>query len=287
MSTRYLRISLAFLLFLQSAIILTGGGVRLTGSGLGCPTWPECTPGSYRPVEGQVEGDFHSWIEFGNRLLTFVLLLASIIAIIAVLKSGRKDLRTLVLLQLLGIFGQGVLGGITVLTNLNPIPVAGHFLLSIALVAAGITLYQQHNKKFIKIEKISLFARIHLLFAIAVIVLGTIVTGTGPHAGDVGSPRFDFKIQTIARIHAEVVILFLLITIAYYFVGKPSSETKRLIRILGLLSIAQGILGYVQYFQGVPELLVALHMLGSILVWFAAWRIWLSATRTSTPISLG
>jgi cytochrome c oxidase assembly protein subunit 15 len=287
MATRYLRFSLGLLLFIQSAIILTGGGVRLTGSGLGCPTWPECTPGSYRPVDGQVEGNFHSWIEFGNRLLTFVLLIASIIAIVAVLKSGRKDLRALVLLQLLGIFGQGVLGGITVLTNLNPIPVAGHFLLSIALVAAGITLYQQHNKKFIKIDKISLFARIHLLFAIAVIVLGTIVTGTGPHAGDIGSPRFDFKIQNIARIHAEVVILFLLITIAYYFVGKPSSETKRLIRVLGLLSIVQGTLGYVQYFQGVPELLVALHMLGSILVWFAAWRIWLSATRTSTPITLG
>ena len=275
------------MLFLQSAIILTGGGVRLTGSGLGCPTWPECTPGSYRPVEGQVEGDFHSWIEFGNRLLTFVLLLASIIAIVAVLKSGRKDLRTLVLLQLLGIFGQGVLGGITVLTNLNPIPVAGHFLLSIALVAAGITLYQQHDKKYSKVEQISLFARLHLLFAIAVMVLGTIVTGTGPHAGDVGSPRFDFEIQTIARIHADVVIIFLLITIAYYFFGKASHETKRLIRILGLLSIAQGILGFVQYFQGVPELLVAFHMLGSILVWFAAWRIWLSATRTSTPISLG
>ena len=287
MSTRYLRISLAFLLFLQSAIILTGGGVRLTGSGLGCPTWPECTPGSYRPVEGQVEGDFHSWIEFGNRLLTFVLLLASIIAIVAVLKSGRKDLRTLVLLQLLGIFGQGVLGGITVLTNLNPIPVAGHFLLSIALVAAGITLYQQHDKKYSRVEKISLFARLHLLFAIAVMVLGTIVTGTGPHAGDVGSPRFDFKIQTIARIHADIVLIFLLFTIAYYFFGKASHETKRLIRILGLLSIAQGILGFVQYFQGVPELLVAFHMLGSILVWFAAWRIWLSATRTSTPISLG
>jgi cytochrome c oxidase assembly protein subunit 15 len=216
-----------------------------------------------------------------------VLLLASIIAIVAVLKSGRKDLRTLVLLQLLGIFGQGVLGGITVLTNLNPIPVAGHFLLSIALVAAGITLYQQHDKKYSKVEKISLFARLHLLFAIAVMVLGTIVTGTGPHAGDVGSPRFDFKIQTIARIHADVVILFLLLTIAYYFFGKTSHETKRLIRILGLLSIAQGVLGFVQYFQGVPELLVAFHMLGSILVWFAAWRIWLSATRTSTPISLG
>jgi cytochrome c oxidase assembly protein subunit 15 len=91
----------------------------------------------------------------------------------------------------------------------------------------------------------------------------------------------------IARIHADVVITFLLITIAYYFFGKLSNETKRLIRILGLLSIAQGILGFVQYFQGVPELLVAFHIIGSILVWIAAWRIWLSATRTSTPISLG
>ena len=287
MATRYLRFSLGLLLFIQSAIIVTGGGVRLTGSGLGCPTWPECTPGSYRPVVGQAEGHLHSWIEFGNRLLTFVLLLSSIIAIVAVLKSKRKDLRTLVLLQLLGILGQGVLGGITVLTDLNPIPVAGHFLLSIALIAAGITLYQQHDKKYTKIPTISPFARLHLLFAIAVIVIGTIVTGTGPHAGDVESPRFDFNIELIARIHGDVVIVFLLITIAYYFLGKLSHETKRLIRILGLLSIAQGILGFVQYFQGVPALLVAFHIIGSILVWIAAWRIWLSATRTSTPISLG
>lgn len=287
MATRYLRFTLGLLLFLQSAIIVTGGGVRLTGSGLGCPTWPECTPGSYRPVVGQSEGHFHSWIEFGNRLLTFVLLLSSIIAIVAVLKSKRKDLRILVLLQLLGILGQGVLGGITVLTDLNPIPVAGHFLLSIALIAAGITLYQQHDKKYTKIPAIAPFARLHLLFAIAVIVIGTIVTGTGPHAGDVESPRFNLNIEMIARIHADVVIVFLLITIAYYFLGKLSHETKRLIRILGLLSIAQGILGFVQYFHGVPALLVAFHIMGSIFVWIAAWRIWLSATRTSTPISLG
>ena len=154
MATRYLRISLGVLLFLQSAIVVTGGGVRLTGSGLGCPTWPECTPGSYRPVVGQAEGHFHSWIEFGNRLLTFALVLAAIVAVVAVLKSGRKDLRTLVVLQLLGILGQGVLGGITVLTKLNPIPVAGHFLLSTALIAAATTLYYQHDRKYVKVPKI-------------------------------------------------------------------------------------------------------------------------------------
>jgi cytochrome c oxidase assembly protein subunit 15 len=287
MATRYLRLSLGVLLFLQSAIVVTGGGVRLTGSGLGCPTWPECTPGSYRPIVGQAEGHFHSWIEFGNRLLTFALMLAAIIAVVAVLKSGRKDLRALVLLQFLGILGQGVLGGITVLTKLNPIPVAGHFLLSIALIAAGTTLYYQHDKKFLKISSIKIVSRIHIIIATTIIVLGTMVTGTGPHAGDWQAPRFPFKIQTIARIHADAVIIFLILTVAYYFLGKLSEETKRLIRILGFISIAQGALGFVQYYQGVPPLLVGIHQLGSILVWIAAWRIWLSTSRLSTPISLG
>ncbi|CAB4824443.1 unannotated protein [freshwater metagenome] len=287
MATRYLRLSLGVLLFLQSAIVVTGGGVRLTGSGLGCPTWPECTPGSYRPIVGQAEGHFHSWIEFGNRLLTFALMLAAIIAVVAVLKSGRKDLRALVLLQFLGILGQGVLGGITVLTKLNPIPVAGHFLLSIALIAAGTTLYYQHDKKLLKISSIKIVSRIHIILATTIIVLGTMVTGTGPHAGDWQAPRFPFKIQTIARIHADAVIIFLILTVAYYFLGKLSEETKRLIRILGFISIAQGALGFVQYYQGVPPLLVGIHQLGSILVWIAAWRIWLSTSRSSTPISLG
>ena len=287
MATRYLRLSLGVLLFLQSAIVVTGGGVRLTGSGLGCPTWPECTPGSYRPIVGQAEGHYHSWIEFGNRLLTFALMLAAIIAVVAVLKSGRKDLRALVLLQFLGILGQGVLGGITVLTKLNPIPVAGHFLLSIALIAAGTTLYYQHDKKLLKISSIKIVSRIHIILATTIIVLGTMVTGTGPHAGDWQAPRFPFKIQTIARIHADAVIIFLILTVAYYFLGKLSEETKRLIRILGFISIAQGALGFVQYYQGVPPLLVGIHQLGSILVWIAAWRIWLSTSRSSTPISLG
>jgi len=113
------------------------------------------------------------------------------------------------------------------------------------------------------------------------------VTGTGPHAGDWQAPRFPFKIQTIARIHADAVIIFLILTVAYYFLGKLSEETKRLIRILGFISIAQGALGFVQYYQGVPPLLVGIHQLGSILVWIAAWRIWLSTSRSSTPISLG
>ena len=127
----------------------------------------------------------------------------------------------------------------------------------------------------------------HLLLATSIIVLGTLVTGTGPHAGDWQAPRFHFKIQMIARIHADAVIIFLILSIAYYFLGKLSNETKRLIRILGIISTAQGALGFIQYYQGVPPLLVGIHQFGSILVWITAWRIWLSTSRTSTPISLG
>ena len=128
------------LLFLQSALVITGGAVRVTGSGLGCPTWPECTPGSYTPVPGQAEGQLHAWIEFGNRLLTFALLFAALATVIAIFRSGRRDLRFLGATQVLGILGQGVLGGITVLTDLNPLAVGSHLLLSILLIAAATSL---------------------------------------------------------------------------------------------------------------------------------------------------
>ena len=114
LATRALPALSGLLLFLQSALVITGGAVRVTGSGLGCPTWPECTPGSYTPVPGQAEGALHAWIEFGNRLLTFALLFAALATVIAIFRAGRRDLRFLGATQVLGILGQGVLGGITV-----------------------------------------------------------------------------------------------------------------------------------------------------------------------------
>jgi len=121
------------LVFLQGALIVTGGAVRLTGSGLGCPTWPECTPGSYTPVPYQAEGQLHAWIEFGNRLLTFVLLLTAVVVVVIAFRSSKnaiskRRVRALAALQILGILGQGVLGGITVLTGVHPTTVAAHFL---------------------------------------------------------------------------------------------------------------------------------------------------------------
>ena len=267
------------LLISQAAIVVTGGAVRLTGSGLGCPTWPECTPGSYFPVENQVEGTFHSWIEFGNRLLTFVLVIFALATLIAVLRSGRKDLRILAAGQFLGIFGQGVLGGITVLTNLNPLSVASHFLLSTILIAAATSLHSRRKGPAVKTSAhgvISNFSKIHVTWTALVIVLGTIVTAAGPHAGDSDVPRLDVAMQDIARLHSISVIILMLLTIVFYRRSELTALTKHRIGIFFLISLAQGALGYIQYFLGVPELLVGLHILGTTLVWISAWRIWLS-----------
>jgi len=279
LATRVLAPATGLLLFLQAALVVTGGAVRLTGSGLGCPTWPECTPGSYTPVPHQAEPQLNVWIEFANRLLTFVLVIASLVVIIAVLKSKRKDLRGLAIGQFLGIFGQGILGGITVLTDLNPIPVAGHLLLSIILIAGATSLYSRRYLPAVFVEAESLTSKIskaHIAISFLVIVLGTIVTGSGPHAGDAQAKRFGFDIRTVAWMHADVVIFLLGLTLAFYVAQGTSATTKRTIKTFTVIALSQGAIGYVQYFTGIPEVLVAAHLLGATLVWIAAWRIRLS-----------
>jgi cytochrome c oxidase assembly protein subunit 15 len=279
LASRVLVPATGLLLFLQAALVVTGGAVRLTGSGLGCPTWPECTPGSYTPVAHQAEPQLNVWIEFGNRLLTFVLVIASVAVIIAVLKSKRKDLRGLAIGQFLGIFGQGILGGITVLTDLNPIPVAGHLLLSIILIAGATSLYSRRHTPAVFVKPASLTSKISLLHvatSFLVIVLGTIVTGSGPHAGDAQAKRFDFDIRTVAWLHADVVIFLLGITLAFYVAQGTSDQSKKAIKIFTVIALLQGAIGYIQYFTGIPEILVAAHLLGATLVWIAAWRIRLS-----------
>jgi cytochrome c oxidase assembly protein subunit 15 len=273
------------LLFLQSALVLTGGAVRLTGSGLGCPTWPECTPGSYTPVPHQAEGQLHAWIEFGNRLLTFALLFAALAAVIYVLKTGRKDLRSLAAGQVLGIIGQGVLGGITVLTDLHPLPVAGHLLLSMFLIAGATSLYSRRHEPHIKItaptKTLSILSQAHIFIAFIVLVLGTLVTGSGPHAGDEKAQRFGFDIRTVAIVHADAVIFLMGLTIALLVAASITHSTKKAIYIFFGVSLAQGAIGYTQYLTGIPEALVAAHLAGATIFWIAAWRIRLSVVRTS------
>jgi cytochrome c oxidase assembly protein subunit 15 len=274
------------LLFLQAALILTGGAVRLTGSGLGCPTWPECTPGSYTPVPNQAEGALHAWIEFGNRLLTFGLVAISLVVLVHVLITKRRDLRLLAAGQLLGILGQGVLGGITVLTDLHPLPVASHLLLSIILVAAAVSLYDRRETPVEKIKQsdklISLLSKSHLALSFIVIVLGTLVTGSGPHAGDAQARRFDFDIRSVAILHADAVIALFGLTLALAVALRANKVILNKIYIFTFIALAQGAIGYIQYFTGIPEILVAAHLLGATLVWIAAWRIRLMFITTST-----
>ncbi len=272
----------------QSAIVVTGASVRLTGSGLGCSTWPECTPGSYIPTPDQPEAPLHAWIEFGNRLLTFVLFLNALALMLAIIKSKEPKIIKikwirLGLIQILGILAQGVLGGITVLTGLNPATVAAHFLLSIALIAAALSLRQRvHGKTptthFLK-PLSKRIAYLHLLLSILVIVAGTVVTGSGPHAGDSAAERFNLDSRTMAWIHADLVIALLGITAALLISIKlgESGETRmqmgRAVQSFLLIALAQGGVGYIQYFTGLPELIVGFHIFGAFIVWLSAWNI--------------
>ena len=270
------------LVFMQMAIVVTGGAVRITGSGLGCPTWPECTPGSYTPVPNQAEGQVHAWIEFGNRLLTFVLLLGALIALVIAIRVSKhavakNRVRLLAALQLIGILGQGVLGGITVLTDLHPIPVASHFLLSVFLIAGAISLrYEMVGIVRQKADGIvATLMPVLIWLTLFVIVAGTIVTGSGPHAGDENAKRFGFSPRVVSWLHADLVIALVVLTLILWLVTRVSQNTviHRYLSIFLLISLSQGLIGYVQYFTGLPEILVAAHLLGATLVWASAWSL--------------
>lgn len=274
-ATRALTPVARLLLALQALLVLTGGAVRVTGSGLGCPTWPECTADSYTPVEGQAEGAFHAWIEFGNRLLTFLLFFAAVAIVILVIKTQRRDLRLLALSQVGGIFGQAIVGGITVLTKLNPFAVASHFILSILLIAAAHSLLvRSYSVRFPEPRRVK-FIQIHTLLTFIVIAAGTLVTGAGPHAGDSETPRLNIAITTVTAIHGYLVIALIALTIVGIykkFDGYTHDVQRRLIIFLAI-SLAQGVVGYAQYLLGVPEVLVIIHLLGSSILWIAAWRV--------------
>ena len=273
---------LYLLLVFQTGIVLTGAAVRITGSGLGCPTWPECTYGSYTPVAGQAEGAFHAWIEFGNRLLTFLLLFAAVAVVIYAFRKARRDLLWRALLQVLGILGQGVIGGITVLTDLNPLAVASHFILSIFLIAGAVSIVARGRSPLISIRptetKVRVLAQAQVLLTFVVIVIGTLVTGSGPHAGDLDAPRLKLDERAITWLHADAVIALLGVSLALLVLSEISPETKRRVKVFFGITLLQGLIGYIQYVLGLPELLVIIHVLGSTLVWIASWRIWLSIT---------
>lgn len=288
----------------QTGIVLTGGIVRLTGSGLGCPTWPQCAPGSFVPTETQAES-WHKYVEFGNRLLTFVLGILAIAAILGAwrwarqLKASsdrpRRPITLLAAVPLLGTVAQAVLGGVTVLTGLNPAIVAAHFLLSMVIIAFSLLLVwraaEPGDEPLVTLGEpaVRVLSKVLVAVGFVVIVMGTIVTGSGPHSGDADTPaRLGLDPAQMSWLHADVVLLFLGLTIGLLVAMSVTRATTppRALRatwILLAVSLAQGVVGYVQYFAGLPWAIVAVHLLGACLVWIAVLRIPLALRTRGVP----
>jgi cytochrome c oxidase assembly protein subunit 15 len=258
-------------------IVVTGGLVRLTGSGLGCPTWPRCTDTSFvsRPELG-----LHGAIEFGNRLLTFVLIAIVVLTLLsAVLThagSPRAGVRWLAAVLVLGIPTQGVIGGITVLTDLNPFIVALHFLVSMVLIALAVALVRRTRdvRPQLSGPRGLLAARVTFVLMWVVVWLGTVVTGSGPHAGDANSPRTGLDTALVSHVHAIAVYATIAATIAAVVLLRSRAAYA----LLGL-ELAQAGIGLLQYRTGLPLVLVALHLLGAAFAVALATNLLLSVRR--------
>ncbi|MFZ4234124.1 COX15/CtaA family protein [Streptomyces murinus] len=281
-------------LVMSVVIVVTGGAVRLTSSGLGCPTWPECTDGSLTPTQAL---SYHSAIEFGNRMLTYVLCAAVGWAIIAARsqKPYRRGLTRLGWAQFWLVMGNAVLGGIVVLVGLNPYTVAAHFLLASALIAVAVVMWQRTREGDAAPRPLVGKAVVQLVWflvvaAVLLIAVGTVVTGAGPHAGDSSDvQRIPIDWETVAKLHAVLAWIVVTLTFALWFILKavdaphgPLARTRELFLIL----LSQGAVGYIQYFTHLPEVLVGVHMLGSCLVWVGVLRV-LLALRERPETELG
>jgi cytochrome c oxidase assembly protein subunit 15 len=266
-------------------IVITGGVVRVSGSGLGCAEWPRCEPGSFTPTENVLE-DLHAGIEFGNRLLTFVVLAAALWFLWEVRRSAGLPavVRRVAWLLPLGVLGQAIIGGITVLTGLQWYTVSIHFLASMVLIALAVAAV--HGLRSDPMEPRAALGLRHAATAIAtiaflVLILGTFVTAAGPHGGDADAPRIGIYLGTLAIAHAHGVWMLLGTSIVTLLMARHLAQ-PRLVRALGALiaiSVAQGGVGYLQYWLGIPAELVSLHIVGASLVWLATARMWVVAHR--------
>jgi cytochrome c oxidase assembly protein subunit 15 len=266
---------------LLAIIIVTGGAVRLSGSGLGCSDWPNCEPGRLTP---RAASDVHAMIEFLNRMFTGLVSVAVIVCVLGSLARvpRRRDLVWLSLGLVAGVFAQAVLGGLTVLFELQPPLVMAHFLLSLVLLTNALVLYQRASEPpgrghSIVDHRVRVLDRLLLAVAAVVVTTGTVVTATGPHGGDRKAKRFAFDLPTVARIHGISVMVFLGLVLATFWLLRRTRGPVSVQRRLGLLLVvlvAQAIIGYVQYLNDIPELLVGFHIAGATLVWSAV--VWFS-----------
>jgi heme a synthase len=265
-------------LVMNIAIVVTGGLVRLTGSGLGCPTWPRCTEDSYasHPALG-----IHGAIEFGNRLFTLLLIIAAALTFISAVlyrENGRprSDLRWLAAALALGIPLQGVIGGITVLTQLNPYVVGLHLLLSMVLISLAVWLVRKtwHIAPARVSGPAVAITRVTFVLMWLAIWLGTLVTGSGPHAGDENAPRNGLDAMLLTRLHTSVVYATVAVSLVCFWLLR-----SRAAMLLLLVEIMQAGIGIAQYQLGLPISLVALHLLGASLAIAATTNLVLSVSR--------
>jgi cytochrome c oxidase assembly protein subunit 15 len=283
-SDRVMRVLAVAAVVAQAGIAVTGSVVRVTGSGLGCPTWPQCFPGSLVPVAHPATSAVTQWIEFSNRMLTFLVVVIAAACFVAALatRPRRRRLTRLALVQPLGVVAQAVIGGMTVLLQLAWWSVAVHFVVSMVLVWLAVQLVAAvsdgdgPSRSLVPDAIRGLIATSTAVLA-CLLVAGTLVTAAGPHAGDASTPRLELPVASLAQLHADLLFAYLGMLVALGFTLRAVGAPRTIGRRFGLLIVtvvAQGAIGGTQYALGVPEALVSLHVLGAALVTVGAAALW-------------
>ncbi len=293
----------------NTVIMSTGAAVRLSASGLGCPDWPQCSTADIVASKNAGQTLLNTWIEFGNRLLNFPLVVIAVLIFVAAWRfrpdgpapgtpdtGRRRDLVRLGAAQPLGVLAQAVIGGIVVLTKLSPAAVSVHFLVSAAVVAAAVALHMRCTEiastsgesQTVTVRRdLRLMATALVAVTGVMLAAGTVVTGTGPLAGDAGVPRYQLPLEGITQLHADVGWLLAGLSIALVLGLQLSGAPRRavwagwiMLAALGL----QGVIGYTQYFTHLPAGLVWVHVTGSVLVWIAVLRLFFTV-RERGPVN--
>jgi cytochrome c oxidase assembly protein subunit 15 len=296
-SLRAQRIIAALVILTQGGIAVTGAIVRVTASGLGCPTWPQCFPGSFIPVAHAEVARIHQAVEFGNRMITFAVVIAAILAVLAVTRARRRaEVLVYAWLMPASTVLQAVIGGITVLTGLLWWTVAIHLLTSMAMVWLAVLLYvkigEPDNGEATStvVPSLRWLTALSAMTLAAVLVTGTLVTAAGPHAGDTSPyrtvPRLRIEITTLVHAHSSLLVAYLGLLVGLGFgllaVRAPRPILLRL-GVLVLLLLIQATVGTVQFFTGVPAALVAVHVAGAAACTAATAALWASMRERTEP----
>ncbi|MGP4015672.1 COX15/CtaA family protein [Saccharopolyspora sp. 5N708] len=281
---RAVRVLALAVLVTQALIAVTGVIVRVTGSGLGCPTWPQCFPDSMVPVQHPEVALLHQVIEFGNRMLTGVIGFIALACLLAAwgVRPYRRRLVGLALVMPLGVIAQAIIGGMTVLVNLAWWSVSVHFMASAVLIWLATVLVKattegdQRPVGVVPPRMRKLLVALVVITA-AVLVLGTLVTAAGPHAGDPDTPRLALPVPTLVELHGLLVMAYVLVLAVFGVWLRGARPTRTLLKVYGaacVLVLVQGAIGSVQYYLGVPEVMVVAHVLCATLVIIITALLW-------------